>query len=107
MATLFTFLKQACHLNIYISVKDYIFGFTGAGWEGLNLILIELKKYIFYDWSEGSIEFHKIRFLNRIKRIIIKEKKFLISQNKFDVFATKWNKYTAIYDFRGPDISLI
>ena len=78
MATLFTFLKQACHLNIDISMKDYLFGFTGAGWEGLNLIFIELKKYMFYDWSEGSsIEFHKIRFLNRMKRIMIKEKKLL------------------------------
>ena len=43
-------------------------------------------------------------FLSKIRALIMREKIIAEKNNQLEIFYTKWNKFTAIYDFRGPDI---
>ena len=46
-------------------------------------------------------------YLARIKKIILKEKYVALFNNKYDAFDEKWEKFTFIYDYRGPDVDTI
>ena len=39
--------------------------------------------------------------------LIIKEKTIALGGNNFDTFRIKWEKFTEIYDFFGPDYQII
>ena len=86
---------------------DYMFGIQGEKFLALNHILLELKKKIFYSTTEeiNSQSFCE-QFWNIIRKLIIKEKRIFSEKNKFEIFSTRWNDYTMIYDFRGPDVQL-
>ena len=48
--TCFDFLRNECNLVDTITAENYLFGFMGLKQGGINLILLELKKHIFYSW---------------------------------------------------------
>ena len=56
-------------------MKQYMFGFQGNKLLGLNHVLLELKKYILYNFEENVGVVHLFeRFKRRIMHLIIKEK---------------------------------
>ena len=56
-------------------MRNYLFGFQGNKLSGLNHVLLESKKFIFYNWEENvSVEQLFERFKRRIMHLIIKEK---------------------------------
>ena len=104
LSTCFEFLKDECNLVDTITVEKYLFGFGGMKMKGINHILLELKKHIFYNWNAevGEIAFCEL-LKSKVKSVIIKEKIIAQSKDQLTLFNEKWEKYTAIYDYRGPD----
>jgi hypothetical protein len=55
----------------------------------------------------GMQMLEKLPFVNFLKRkvksVIIKEKIIAQSTDQLPLFNEKWENYTAIYDYRGPD----
>ena len=102
--SVFKFLKSNCRVSSQITVIEYLFGKIGPEHIGLNHILLELKKCIFYSKAEfiSSPLFLNI-FLFKVQNLIIKEKLVSLRNSKYDVFCNKWQNFTKIYDFRGPD----
>ena len=89
-------------------MKNYLFGFQGNKFLGLNHVLLELKKFTFYNWEENvRVEQLFERFKRRIMHLLIKEKMTALSLDKFDTFMIKWENFTEIYDFLGPDCKII
>ena len=108
ISNIFSFLVNNCEKFRGISMIDYLFGVQGRENDGLNHILLELKKFIFYDWNpEYSIESLCELFIIRIIKLIIKEKNIYLKNNNTDLFFMKWNDFKFIYDFRGPDKLII
>ena len=107
LAACFEFLKTECNLLDQITCEKYLFGFEGIKREGINHILLELKKLLFYEWSSevGGIAFCE-RFRSKIKSVIIKEKVIAQTNDSFPAFNEKWDTFTAFYDFRGPDMQI-
>ena len=89
-------------------MKNYVFGFQGQEYLGLNQIILQLKKEIFYNWRENV---SVVTFFGNVKpkivHIIVKEKQIALSRDKFDNFEEKWQKFCDIYDFRGPHCQII
>ena len=75
--------------------------------EGINHILLELKKHIFYNWcAEIGVDAFCEQLKSKVKTIIIKEKAIALNNNRLTLFSEKWEQFTAIYDFRGPDMQI-
>ena len=91
-----------------ITMTNYLFGFQGTELRGLNHILLEFKKHIFYSWEEDVLvsSFFE-EFRRKIQHLIIKEKQIAINSDNFAAFSTKWENYTAFYDFFGPDCQIM
>ena len=103
----FDFLRNDCNLVDTINAENYLFGFMGQKREGLNQILLELKKHVFYNWcAEVGVDAFCEHLKSKVKTIMIKEKLIALSKNRLALFNDKWEQYTAIYDFRGPDIQV-
>ena len=99
------FLKEQCNLQENIECKQYIFGFKNNA--ALNHIIIELKKEIFYNWANyADLEIFLERFVAKVRKIMIVEKECIKSDQNFNQYCKKWEKFTDIYDFRGPDPSI-
>ena len=100
------FLRRDCNITENITLQSYIFGFKDK--IGLNHILLELKKEIFYNWREGvgEVTFCE-QFITKMRRIMIKEKQIMIEKDSFELYVEKWNEFMAIYDFLGPDQQII
>lgn len=108
ISEVFDFLNRECknQLHIHHSRDEYLFGFMGGKFSGLNLILLELKIFIFYTlptYNHFDLAAFLKSFLQKIMAIILKEKCIAIEEKKYLSFESKWSDYTAIYDFRGPD----
>ena len=72
MAKIFKFLKIDCKVEQNITLKTYLFGFNNA--LGLNHILLELKKEIFYNWNVNfSVDTFCEHFMVNVRKIMIKE----------------------------------
>ena len=84
---------------------DFLFGKSGGEYLALNHTLLELKKNIFYSTTEdlNSPSFCEL-FFNKLRKLIIKEKRIFTQNNKYEKFCEKWKDFTSIYDFRGPDV---
>ena len=102
------FLKTKCKVEVDINMKQYLFGFQGNKFLGLNHVLLELKKFIFYNFEENVrvVQLFE-RFKRRIMHLIIKEKLLAIKDGKYETFKVKWENFTEIYDFYGPDCQVI
>ena len=60
------FFVNECKASNQISELDYLLGIYGRGFEGLNSALLELKKFIFYNFSsEKSMNLQFSIFLSR------------------------------------------
>ena len=95
-------------MQVYITMKQYLFGFQGNKFLGLNHVLLELKKYIFYNFEENVRVIHLFeRFQRRIMHLIIKEKIIALKTESFESFRVKWGNFTEFYDFYGPDCQVI
>ena len=105
IATFIKFLTDECGVTIHIGLIQYLFGISGSKYLGLNHVLLELKKAIFYSW-DSNIENNAFcqQVKTNIKKIIIKEKSSMLKNNQYEEFDTKWDKFVSIYDFRGPDL---
>ena len=88
-----------------LNMKAYFFGTKS---KGLNLILLELKKEIFYnkDLNLSTAAFCDY-FLGKIRRLMIKEKHIMICNDNFEYYDTKWKEFTSVYDYHGPDYQTI
>ena len=65
-------LKTESNITEDISMIPYLFGFEDN--QGLNHILIELKKELFYIWNVNiEVDTVSEQFLAKIKKIIRKE----------------------------------
>ena len=71
-------------------MKQYLFGFQGNKFLGLNHVLLELKKYIFYNFGEnvGVVDLFD-RFKRRIMHLIIKEKMLAFREDSYETFRVK------------------
>ena len=108
LSACFDFLKLECNLEDLINYENYLFGFTGVNREGINHILLELKKHFFYNWKvEIGVRAFCELFQSKVRSLIIKEKIIAQKNNQLPSFYGKWGKYIAIYDFRGPDMQII
>ena len=104
----FEYLKTKCIAGVDINMKNYLFGFHGHQYVGLNHILLELKKYIFYNWEENvRVNTFFERFERKIMHLIVKEKHIAIGSADFETFCQKWEYFIEFYDFRGPDCQII
>ena len=100
------FLKIRCKVTENIEIVPYIFGFKNN--PALNHIFLELKKEIFYNFDKNiSVSNFFDSFLQKIRNIMIKEKQSLKNQEMLNKYAVKWGNFTEIYDFRGPDQSIV
>ena len=107
LTTCFDFLRDDCNLVDTITVENYLFGFMGLKREGINHILLELKKHVFYNWcAEIETDVFCEQLKSKVKALMIKEKLIALSNGRLTSFTEKWEQYTSIYDFRGPDIQL-
>ena len=85
-----------------------MFVFQGDKFLGLNHVLLELKKYIFYNFEENVGVVHLFeRFKRRIMHLIIKEKMSALSAGNYETFRVKCENFTEIYDFYGVDCQVI
>ena len=93
---------ENCNLQENIGSLQFIFGVKNK--TALNYILLELKKYIFYNWDNevGLDRFLEI-FLAKVRKNMILEKMCIKSNTMFDQYSKKWDNFVLIYDFRGPD----
>ena len=104
---LFSFLRNKCDVMVDISMINYLFGFQGTKFQGLNHILLEFKKHIFYSWEEdASVIIFFEEFRRKIQHIIVKEKQIALNSDNFATLAAKWEKFTEFYDFFGPDCQI-
>merc|ERR1711954_591741 len=102
LSQMFLFLINECKAVNYIEETDYLLGFINK--DGLNSILLEIKKFIFYNFShEKSIDVQLNMMKNRLRRLILLEKKYYASTNKLNFFYSKWESFSPIYMIYGPD----
>ena len=99
-------LKINCIVQKNINMQPYIFWVKDN--IGLNHNLLELKKEMFYNWSEGvgEVTFCE-RFITKVRKIMIKEKQLMMEKDNFENYFEKWKEFREIYDFLGPDQQII
>ena len=91
-----------------INAENYLFGFSELNRVGVNHVLLELKKLVFYSCKDDiSVVAFRELFKNKIRSLIIKEKTIAQSNNEYATFCVKWDSFTAFYDFRGPDLQIL
>ena len=101
------YLRTQCNIQLEITAKVYIFGAQNKN-RGLNCLLLELKKELFYNKSLNvGVATFREQFLKKIRNIIIKEKNIYINKGKYTDFFDKWSNFTSIYDFQGPDLQIV
>ena len=100
------FLKSNCDIeNVTISIKTFIFGTKSMG---LDLIFLELKKELFYskELNLCTTTFCEY-FIAKIRKLMIKEKYFMLKNEQFDAYDAKWKDFINIYNYHGPDFEII
>ena len=102
LTKIFSFLIQECKAADNISELDYLLGFMDKF--ALNSVLLELKKFIFYSYNHNSnIDVQFSMFIKRLRRLILLEKSHYFFVNKIDYFYKKWEQFSEVYMFHGPD----
>ena len=106
LAKVQNFLKFDCQVVEDISLVPYLFGFNNNS--GLNHVLLEFKKHLFYDWNESvGVDTFCERFVSKVRKFMIKEKQFILTNDQFRQFSNKWDGFKAIYDFLGLDCPIV
>ena len=97
------FLIQNFGLQENFGIVEYMFGVKTN--TALNHIL---KRRFFYNFDINiGVNTFCERIISKILRIIIKEKNCVNSKKMYELFVKKWENFTFIYDFRGPDLNII
>ena len=100
------YLKQSCRIQENIGIKEYLFGVNSN--VALNHIFIEFKKEIFYNFDQNvGVSTFCERLIEKIRKIMIKEKNCINSDKMYDQYIKKWETFISIYDFRGPDLNIV
>ena len=100
------FIKKDCGVNENIGLVEYIFGFKTN--VALNHILLQFKKEVFYNFDKNvGVDTFCERVISKIRRNMIKEKNCVKSDQMYENYIKKWDNFKSIYDFRGPDLSII
>ena len=100
------FLRQKCKFQENIGIIEYIFGVKSN--EALNHIFLEFKKEVFYNFDENvGVGAFCERIIDKIRKIMLKEKHCIKSVKMYDQYTKKWEKFITIYDFRGPDQNVV
>ena len=100
--------KEAQWLNrtSTINMTEFLFGIDGE--VGANHFWLELKLFLFYNWKGNENTATMIsRFKNKLLKVIFLEKQMARGEQTYHIFVNKWEKFTEIYDFRGPDCVVI
>ena len=109
---IFDFLNAECQANLSIqhSRDGHLFGLESECNQALNLILLELKEFNFYTLPKevnlGHVILEKL-FFKRIRKIMLHEKYIGQHSKNYDEVEFKWEHFTAIYDWRGPDLDML
>ena len=91
---IFSFLISECKAATQINFSQYMFGIPDRNKEALNQIFIEIKRFIFYDWGQNTSNITKLRILkNRLRRIILLDKRYFYSQRNFSGFFLEMGKF--------------
>ena len=53
LSNFFQFLKKECNISVEFDMVQYLLGYSGNENFGLNQVLLELKKAIFYSWGNN------------------------------------------------------
>ena len=100
------FLKQNCNVQENVGMVEYIFGMKSN--LALNHIFLEFKKELFYNFDENiGVGAFCEQIIHKLRKIMIKEKNCINSDKMYDQFTKKWENFTSIYDFRGPDLNIV
>ena len=100
----FNFFVDECSIREGIPEIKYLLGFQDKANNGLNCALLELKQYIFYNFSSNkSLTLHFNLYISRLRRLILKEKRYYLSVNKLELFFDKWSNFSSVYILLGPD----
>ena len=104
ISKVFNFFTSECSVTESIPEIKYLLGFKGEDNSALNCALLELKQYIFYNYSSGkSLTLHFTLYINRLRNLIKKEKRYYITQDSLDFFYDKWSNFSSVYILHGPD----
>ena len=105
---IFAYLIENCQAINKINMLDFLFGIPGQSNKGVNHVLLELKKKLFYSLlTDSNPLIFSEEFKNDIIYIMIKEKEIAIKKGCVLDFYAKWENLIYIYDFRGPDLIII
>ena len=97
LTTCLEYLLRECNVVINITMERYLFGFGSSEHCALNHILLELKKHVFYNWSEDiGVEAFCEQFIKTLKSLIIKEKTIAVFYDNYSTFDEKWKLFTNI-----------
>ena len=94
-----------------LTMKNFLFGNIGRSKinKGLEHILLEAKKYIFYelgDQANINAEFHMTAFVNRIKHLVMLERKIAENLNKMEKFEEKWECCETVFNIFDPGVEI-
>ena len=99
ISDIFVLLIENCQAIEKLNMLDYLFGVPGQQNKGVNHILIELKKKIFYSLlSDSNPVLFCQNFKNEIIQIIIKEKEIALRKGNLLKFYDKWDSFMYLYD---------
>ena len=100
------FVKQNCKVQDNIGFVEFMFGFKTN--VALNHIFLEFKKEVFYNFDKNvGVDTFCERVINKVRKNMIKEKNCIKSDQMHNHYVKKWDQFTSIYDFRGPDLNII
>ena len=86
-----------------INAENYLFGFMGLKKEGINHILLELKKLIFYNWcAKIGVDAFCEQLKSKVKTIMIKEKSIALSYNRFTFVMKNGSNILQFMTSEGP-----
>ena len=69
---------------------------------------MQFEKEVFYNFDKNvGVDTFCERVIGKIRRNMIKEKNCVKSDQMYEKYIKKWDNFKSIYDFRGPDLSII
>ena len=94
-----------------LNLKTFLFGNieNSKTNKGLEHILIEAKKYIFYELAENkniNADLHMASFKNKIKNLIAIERKTAENRNNLENFLVKWECCEVAFNILDPDVEV-
>ena len=94
-----------------LNIKNFIFGNIENSKinKGLEHIILEAKKYIFYELSDQeniNAELHLAAFKNRIRNLIALERKTAENSGNLGKFEEKWESCDTVFNLFDPEVDI-